>query len=84
MNEGYSLLCWLPPPRSWLVFRMEPQVAFLELWWAFLSPLDHTVISIALDFQPSLVKVPGVAGGGKILLVEASELPWTFLLGLAK
>lgn len=55
---------------------MEPQVAFLELWWVFPSSLGHTVISLALNFQPS--------GGEKILLVGASELFWAFLLGLAK
>lgn len=95
MNEGYSLFGWPPPPRSWLVFRMEPQVSFLKLWWAFLSPLGHTDISIALDFQLLYVKIIvakksqrprsyGVLGGGKIILVGASELLWAFLLGPAK
>lgn len=79
MNEEISLLAWPLPARSWWVFRMEPQVAFLELWWVFPSSLGHTVISLALNFQPS-----GVLVGEKILLVGASELLWAFLLGLAK
>lgn len=76
MNEGYSLLGWLPPPRSWLVFRMEPQVAFLELWWAFPSPLGSTVVSVALDFSTLVREGPRsccVLGEGKILLVGASK-----------
>lgn len=42
---------------------MELQVAFLEFWLAVLSPLGHTVISSALDFQPLHLKV--LRAGGK-------------------
>lgn len=49
---------WLPPPRTQLVFQMEPQVASPEFWWALLSPLGHTVASSALDFQPLYLKIP--------------------------
>lgn len=49
---------WLPPPRTWLVFQMEPQVAFPEFCWAVLNPLGHTVTSSVLDFQPLYLKIP--------------------------
>lgn len=37
-------------------------MAFLEFWWAVLSPLGHTVISSALDFQPLYLKILGAGG----------------------
>lgn len=61
MNEGCSFIGLAP--RTWLAFQMELQVAFLEFWLAVLSPLGHTVISSALDFQP--LHLRALRAGGK-------------------
>lgn len=37
-------------------------MAFLEFWWALLSPLGHTVIFSALNVQPLLLKILGSDG----------------------